>query len=79
MQKFYFDSNDGIVAHTDLVGVMFQDGDHALAEASQAMGEMCRDYLPGTANSARNLQMTVRNDAGCIYQLSVTFCVKSFD
>jgi hypothetical protein len=78
MQKFYFDSSDGAIAHVDKVGANFIDRYRALAAATRTMGEMCRDYMP-TEDGDGALQMTVRTTTGRVYELAVTFSVRSFD
>lgn len=79
MQKFYFDSSDGAIAHVDKVGSEYIDRYCALAAATRILGEMCRDYMPSAANGDGALQMTVRTATARVYELAVNFSVRSFD
>jgi hypothetical protein len=61
MARFYFDVRDGDDFTADEDGVELPDLVAAQTECSRAMGELARDYLPGSI--ARVMSIEVHDEA----------------
>lgn len=75
MPRYFFDTDDGRLAVRDDEGLQFPDDQAARDEASRAMADLAKDYLPG-GEAQKNITMWVRNERGePVLQLALSFAV----
>ena len=76
MPRYFFDFDDGTATHHDDIGTDLPNDQVARDEASRAMGELAKEYIPGDAPQ-KNMTMWVRDEAGVgLLQLTLSFAVK---
>jgi len=74
---FFFDTDDGQTTFRDDVGTELPDQEAARDEASHALAELAKEYLPGGAPQ-KNITMWVRDQNGeAVMQLALSFAVKA--
>ena len=79
MPRFYFDVDDGDKLYRDEIGSELASVQAARDEASRAVAELARDYLP-SADPQKNITMWVRNEDGsALLSLSLSFAVQALD
>ena len=70
---FRFGADEGTKPMCDQIGLEFPDDQAEHEGATEAMGEMARDFLP-QAGSPKNITMWVRNQQGKpVLQVALTF------
>ena len=76
MPRYFFDIDDGVFATRDEDGLELPDDQAARNEASRALAEMARRYIPND-EPQKNIIMWVRDESGePLLQLALTFAVK---
>jgi len=77
MPLYYFDTDDGDTKFRDETGLELVDAQKARDEASRALAELAREYVP-SALGQKNVTMWVRDETGePLLQLSLTFAVQA--
>lgn len=72
--KYYFDIRDGENFALDDIGFDLRDDVGARLQATIALIEMARDYLP-TDGNRRNLLIQVRTDEGPRFDVSLDYAL----
>jgi hypothetical protein len=76
---YFFDTDDGATLFRDEIGLEFANDQEARDQASAALGELAKEYLPG-GPPQKNLTMWVRNEQGhAVLQLCFSFAVRAVD
>lgn len=73
--RYYFDIRDGDHVSRDEVGVELRNIDAAHTEATVALTEMARDYLPSDGPH-RVLGIHVRDSAGAQFKVTIDYDVE---
>ena len=76
--RFYFDMRDGEDFARDDIGVDLHSAKAARLQATIALTEMARDYLP-TDGDHRNLGIKVRNAEGVLFDVSLEYALEYHD
>jgi hypothetical protein len=77
MSLYYFDTDNGDLRFRDEEGTECADDRAACDEASRAMAELAKEFIPG-AGPQKNVIMWVRRDDGTIIlQLTLAFEIQS--
>lgn len=76
MPLYFFDTDDGTERFRDDVGTVCADDQAARNEASHALAELAREFIPGNGPQ-KNMTMWVRNaDGSPLLELSISFAIK---
>lgn len=76
--RFFFDMRDGEDFARDDIGVDLRSTHAARLQATIALTEMARDYLP-TDGDHRNLGIEVRNAEGVLLEVSLEYALEYHD
>jgi hypothetical protein len=77
MARYFFDTDDGDKAFRDEIGSELPDDQAARNEASHALAELARDYIPSGVPQ-KNVTMWVRNEQGePVLQLALSFAIQA--
>jgi hypothetical protein len=75
MPLYFFDSDDGATKFRDETGTELPDDQAARDEASAALAEMAKEFIPGDGPQG-NITMWVRNaDGTALLQLALSFAI----
>lgn len=73
--RYYFDIRDGDDFSRDDIGFDLRDDKAARLQATVALIEMARDYLPSDGNR-RHLMIEVRNGDGARFDVSLDYALQ---
>lgn len=76
MVRYFFDIDAGATQYHDQIGLELADEQAARDEASRALAELAKEYLPG-GEPQKNITMWVRNEDGsALLQLALSFAIQ---